>query len=135
MSFRRTDRRNFSRKVKQIAFARAHGHCQGCTAPLSVGHYVYDHVIPWELSRDSSIGNCQVICNACDSIKTGTRDLPRIAKSNRQRDRHIGAASKSRTPLPCGRDTGRSKTIRGEVVVRMSGAQKHALMLEHRRIR
>jgi len=91
MSFRGTDRRAFSRKVQRIAIARAKGHCQGCTAPLAPGRYRVDHIVPWELSRDSSINNAQVLCSSCDHGKTYRVDIPVIAKSDRQRDKHIGS--------------------------------------------
>lgn len=134
MTFRRDDRRDFSRKVKLVAFAKAKGHCDGCTAPLCVGHFVYDHIVPWALGRDSSIANCQVLCDACNTIKTGTLDVPVIAKSNRQRDRHIGAKGKSRTPLPCGRDSWAQKKVGGKVVRRASGLDKHRALMAKRRI-
>ena len=76
MTFRHTDRRNFTRKVKVIAFQKAKGKCEGCTARLALGHYTYDHKVPWELSRDSSVENCQVLCDNCDDGKTHQVDVP-----------------------------------------------------------
>lgn len=138
MSFRRNDRRTFSRKTMQIAYARTKDgegvhRCQGCTAPLVPGKFIYDHVIPWEISRDSSIGNCQLLCAACDAIKTPLVDIPVIAKSNRQRDRHIGAV-KSRHPMQCGRASKRTKTFGHGVQPRLTQAQKHARTMAARRI-
>ena len=30
----------------------------------------FDHIIPWEISHDSSLGNCQVLCTDCHEAKT-----------------------------------------------------------------
>ena len=124
MSFRRNDRRAFPAKVKNIAYAMTLGVCEGCTAPLRPGHFTYDHKIPWELSRDSRVENCQVLCDNCNDTKTSRRDIPLIAKANRQRAKHIGAVDKSRTPLPCGRGSRMKKQIGGRVVPRVSQREK-----------
>jgi len=132
MSFRRNDRRHFTKKVKLIALQMALGRCEGCTAPLSVGHYTFDHKIPWELTRDSRVENCQILCDNCNDTKTGLRDIPLIAKANRQRDKHRGIVERSRTPLPCGRKSRMKKTIAGRVIPRVSGRQKLRAYLQER---
>lgn len=137
MTLRRSDRRNFSRKVMSIAYERAKDaqgipHCEGCTAPLMPGRFRYDHTIPWELSRDSSVGNCRLLCFNCDDGKTHQVDIPWIAKANRQRDKHRGAMERSRTPLPCGRNSSRKKTISGRVIPRVSQRQKMRAYLQDR---
>lgn len=138
MNFRRNDRRAFSRKVKTIAYARQKddrglARCAKCTAALRPGHFRYDHIEPWELGRDSRLENCQVICDGCDAVKT-PGDQAVIAKSNAVRDKHRGAGPRSRSPMPCGRQSRRSRTIRGRVVPRLTGAQKHARTMAARAI-
>ncbi len=139
MAFRRTDRRRFSRAVMQIAWARCKDaagipRCQGCTACLAPGKYVYDHVDPWELSHDSSLDNCQLLCAACDDVKTPL-DLSDIARSNRVRDRHSGARARARHPMPCGRASRHKKPIGGYgIVPRVSQLQKHARYIAGRAI-
>jgi len=120
MSFRRSDRREFGRKVKEIAYAKARGHCQECTAMLVTGHFDYDHIVPWAISRDSSISNCEVLCDACHDLKT-PKDIGVIAKSNRARARHIGAQEPSRHPLPGGRKSPFKLKVGGGVVDRRTG--------------
>ena len=123
-TFRRRDRREFPRKVKLIAFQRCHGKCEKCEVPLSVGHFIYDHIIAWELSRDSSVDNCQVVCSNCDAPKTA-KDQTVIAKSNRVRDNHIGARNPSRHPLPGSRRSPFKMKIGGGVVDRKTGQPWH----------
>jgi 5-methylcytosine-specific restriction endonuclease McrA len=121
ITFRRRDRREFPRKVKVIAFNRCHGTCEGpCGRPLVTGHIIYDHRIPWEISRDSSVDNCQALCDICDGIKTPA-DQSTIAKSNRIRDKHIGAAPVSRNPLPGSRKSPFKLKIGGGAVSRATG--------------
>lgn len=134
MPFRRHDPRHFFRKVKSTAYRRCNGLCQSCNAALRPGYFEYHHTIPWAISHDSTLHNCTVLCLPCHGLVTDAVDIPTIAKSNRQRDRHIGAMDKSRNPFPCGRDSAKSKTVRGRVVVRLSGAQKHALAMAARKI-
>ena len=121
-------RRRFSAAVKRLAWKRSNGQCQHCTAPIAGGGFIYDHVIPWELSRDSSLGNCQVLCLTCDDDKTYNRDLPMIAQADRKGDFHIGITGPGhgRCPMPCGRGSQWSKPI-GAIrpVRRTTQAQRH----------
>ncbi len=134
--------RRFDRATRVAAFARCQDaagvpRCQECTAPLGAGNINYDHVIPWKLSHDSSIDNCQVLCNTCDDAKTYGVDLPMLARSDRVRDRHIGAvrAGEGRRPMPCGRSSRWSKPIGGfRPVRRLTQAQKLAATLARRRL-
>ena len=131
MTFRRNDRRTFRREIKSLAFERTGGHCQKCPAPLLVGNYEYDHVIPWELCHDSSLANCEVLCCPCHANKSRL-DAAILAKSDRQRDKHRGAMNKSQRPLPGGRDSGQSKTVSGRVVERMTQGEKLTMTLRER---
>ena len=131
MGFRRNDHRTFRRDVKSLAYERAAGHCQKCGAPLMIGNYQYDHVIPWELCHDSSLANCEVLCCPCHLNKSRL-DAKILAKSDRQRDKHRGAVNKPSRPLPGGRDSGQSKTISGRVVERRSQGEKLRMTLQER---
>lgn len=70
---------------------------------------------------------------ACHRDYTARFTAPLVAKSNRQRKKHLGL-KRSHHPLPCGKRSRKSKTMRHGVVPRMTLAQKHAAMLEARRI-
>ena len=120
-------RRRFSAAVKRAAFKRCEGHCRRCTAPVTgAGDIIFDHVVPWAMSRDSSERNCQVLCLSCDAVKTPA-DNAAMAKADRQADFHVGikGPGRGRNPMPCGRASDRSKTMGGQVVVRRSPLEKH----------
>jgi hypothetical protein len=128
-------KRAFSRDVRRQTWRRCDGHCEGCDAALTTGHIVYDHAVPWEISRDSSLGNCQVLCTTCDRAKTYGIDLPLIAQVDRVHDRHIGALrqGEGRRPMPCGRRSRWSKPVDGfRPVTRVSQAQRHRAMMARR---
>lgn len=141
----RDGRRTFSASVKRQAWARCaqprkpgaplrHA-CEGCGAPVAgAGDIVFDHIVVWEFTRDSSLGNCQVLCLTCDRLKTSGRDIPAIRKAGRQADFHLGIAGpgRGRCPMPCGKASGRSKTMAGKVVPRETHAEKHARFLAQR---
>ena len=122
------DPRHFSAKTKRAAWKRCNGRCESCTVRLRPGHIHYDHDICWELSRNSSLENCRVLCVACHETKTAERDIPTIARVRRMGDAHHGIAGpgKGQGPkLPCGVESNRRKTIKGRVVERKSQAELH----------
>lgn len=111
-------RREFSRKIMAAAFARSKGYCEadGCHTKLQTGRFTYDHRIPDWMGGDPTLDNCQVICRACDRMKT-RKDQSDIARVRGAHDRHIGA-KRSRNPLPFGRNSPLKKKILGGVVTR-----------------
>ena len=111
-------RREFPAKVKLAAFERSGKRCEGCTAPLLAGRFHYDHDLPDWLGGEPTLANCRVLCVACHSTKTREHDVPRIAKTKRVRDRHIGAKAASRNPIPGSRASKWKRKMNGEVVPR-----------------
>jgi len=95
-----SDRRNFPNRVKTDAFTRAKGRCEKCTAHLYVGKFHYDHRIPDAMGGEPTLENCEVLCLACHSVKTRTKDVPAIAKVKRVRRAHIGIKKPSSFPKP-----------------------------------
>jgi 5-methylcytosine-specific restriction endonuclease McrA len=93
-------RRNFPDKVKALAFERARGHCEKCSARLYVGKFAYDHVLADALGGEPILSNCEVLCSACHGVKTRRGDVPAIAKVKRVRARHIGVKKQSSFPKP-----------------------------------
>lgn len=83
-------RRDFPRKVKAAAIARAAGHCEKCRAVLKPGEGEVDHILPDILGGEPTLTNAQVLCRVCHAEKTAT-DIRRTRKADRQRDRHSGA--------------------------------------------
>jgi 5-methylcytosine-specific restriction enzyme A len=126
--------RQFSKKTKRLAWRRCGGHCEECTARLAAGGFIYDHIIAWELTRDSSLDNCQVLCRACNDRKTYGRDLPAIAAAGRKADFHFGISGPGlgRCPMPAGRHSRQSKTFHHGVRPRISGFEKHRRLMAAR---
>ena len=94
-------RREFPTKVKLAAFQRAAGHCEKCTTLLAVGKFHYDHRIADAMGGEPAIENCEVLCVACHAEKTAV-DIGHIAKSRRQRAKHIGAKKPKSFRKPAG---------------------------------
>jgi 5-methylcytosine-specific restriction protein A len=109
-------RREFSAKIKALAFQRANGRCEECGYRLTVGKYHYDHRIPDGLTGSNDLGNCAVVCVSCHSSKT-SRDVGQIAKAKRMQASHIGA-KQSRNPLPGGRASKWKRKLSGQWVRR-----------------
>jgi 5-methylcytosine-specific restriction protein A len=106
------DRREFPARVMVDAFKRSGGNCERCTARLYTGKFAYDHVIPDQLGGEPTLENCQVLCSACHSVKTRTKDVPAIAKAKRIERVHIGAKR------PSGFQSKYRKKMNGSVVLR-----------------
>lgn len=84
-------RLEFSRKVRNQVFERANGHCENkrCGAVLKPGEGEYDHILPAEFGGEATVANCMLLCRPCHKAKTA-RDIKRIRKSDRQRDKARG---------------------------------------------
>lgn len=125
------DRRTFSADVKRAAWKRCNGRCEKCTAPIAAGGFQYDHDICWELSRNSSLENCSVLCLSCHRLKTFGEDIPAIVRTRHVSDFHHGISGPGNGDqrLPCGRLSVHRKTIRGRVVPRQSQARLHRLAM------
>lgn len=134
--------RNFKKPVKRAAFARCQDaagtprcECGSCgRAPLYVGHYDFHHLVPWAISRDSSLSNCAVWRDECHDRETAAVDIPAIAKANRRRDAHYGTGAPPRHPMRAGRRSSVSKSFRRGLIPRLTHAQKHAAFLAGRAI-
>lgn len=110
-------RREFPKKVKQQRWEHCNGKCEGsCGRVLRTGHIHYDHDIPDAMGGEPTFENCRVLCTECHGAKTGQRDIPTIAKSNRVRDRHLGI--RKRSSFQTSRDGPFRKKLSGEVVRR-----------------
>lgn len=107
-------RREFPAKVKMAAFERADGRCEGCSAKLVPGKYQYDHAIPDATGGEPTLSNCVVLCSNCHGSKTATMDAPRIAKTRRQSQKHVGARPKPRQTIPGSRASGWKHKINGQ---------------------
>lgn len=75
----------FPAKVRDKAADRAAGKCQKCGLPFAGKKMHFDHILPLALNGDSSLSNCQVLCEPCHKEKTAKEDVPRIRKADRVR--------------------------------------------------
>lgn len=83
-------RREFPRKVKAAAIARAAGKCEKCTAVLKPREGEVDHILEDALGGEPVLANAQVLCSVCHKEKTAER-IVKIRKADRQRDKASGA--------------------------------------------
>ncbi|KRB22710.1 HNH endonuclease [Mesorhizobium sp. Root172] len=83
-------RREFPRKVKAAAIARAAGHCERCKAALKAGGAEVDHILEDALGGEPVLANAQVLCGPCHKEKTAER-IVKIRKADRARDKASGA--------------------------------------------
>lgn len=107
-------RREFPKAVKVAAWQRCNGHCEECTAKLFPGRFQYDHDIPDGLGGEPTLDNCVVRCSACHLTKTTKVDVPRIAKTKRVRNAHLGITRPKR-PMPGSRGSALKKCMDGRV--------------------
>ena len=131
----RRDRRTFSNETKRLAWKRSKNHCEACEALVTgAADIEFDHIVAWELTHDSSLANCQVLCKTCHANKTAGRDVPAIAQADRKRDFHLGITGPGRgkSPLPCGRASSRSKSINHGIVPRLTQREKHRRFMAQR---
>lgn len=89
----------FNKKQRIAIWTRADGHCERCQAKLKVGEGEYDHVIPFALTRDTSVENGQLLCKVCHSGKTHKTDRPSISKAERMAAKHAGTWPPSKAKL------------------------------------
>ncbi len=133
-----TDSRNFPRSVKRAAYKRSGGRCENpsCRTPFPAGGggVEYDHRIPWWISHDSSLGNCEVLCVPCHKKKTGSKDAKNIAKTRAIADAWIGATPRSTRPMAGGKNDWRKRKLTGEVVTRTTQAEEHRRVIAERQI-
>lgn len=122
-------RNEFTRKTKDAAWERAGAQCeatgalyglpegQRCTGSLHFGVH-YDHVNPDRNSRDNSLENCAAVCPGCHRWKTANRDIPMIAKTNRQQSLARNTKTRKGAPMPGSRASRWKKPMNGPAVRR-----------------
>ncbi len=98
-------RKEFPAKVRRAALARSGGICEDvtagyrCQSKLGPGNVEYDHQIPDGLGGEPTLENCVVLCRIHHKIKTSTQDVPRMAKADRSKARHLSLKPSSSAPI------------------------------------
>ena len=100
---------DFSKDTKRQALKRAKGTCEAvgtrfglpkgypCNNSLSYG-VRFEHSDPEANSHNGTLENCLCVCVSCWRHKTDSYDKPLIAKTVRQRDKHLGIKARSTFP-------------------------------------
>lgn len=115
-------RLNFSRKVMSQAKQRANGRCEKCSGDLK-GTGEVDHILPDALGGKPELANAQVLCKPCHKEKTAD-DIKRIRKSDRQRDKALGAMKR---PPRLIQSAGFAKAQKKESRINKSAVQSAAI--------
>lgn len=122
-------RNEFTKPVKRSALKRSGGQCEArgtlyglpegkrCGASLAHG-VIFDHEDPDANSKDNSLTNCVCICLPCNRHKTYKRDIPMLAKTQRQKDKNAGIRRRSPRPMPGSRASKWKRKMSGEIVAR-----------------
>lgn len=106
-------RQEFPKKIKLAAFQRSLGSCEECHARLTPGKFEYDHIKEATFNGEPTLDNCRVVCTPCHTRKTSQRAAV-IAKSNRQRAKHLGIKRKGRK-IPGSKGSGFRRRFDGTV--------------------
>lgn len=95
----KTDRSEFDKKTRELAWDRANGRCEICTQPFNGRRPEYHHLIECAHGGDNSLGNCRVLCSKCHAEITHNR-APVIAKTKRiyEKEANLRAAPKRKIP-------------------------------------
>ena len=105
-------------KMRADIFSRHNGVCHLCQLKVDAGQdWDVSHEIPLEMGGKDDETNWYVAPRKCQRVHTAQTDMPRIAKTKRMHQRHIGA-KQSRNPLPGGKKSMWKKKIDGTVVRR-----------------
>lgn len=123
-------RNEFKKPTMRAAWKRSGERCEGdgelygldpnqrCNADLNRTGVRYDHIDPDANSKDNSLENCCACCPRCHDFKTRKFDVPRIAETVRQQDKHRGIRITRSRPMPGGRGSRLKRKFNGQVVPR-----------------
>lgn len=116
-------RRSLTKLQRARIFDAAEGICSKCGTKINAGRgeaWDVSHEIPLEAGGADDESNMRPAHRSCHREHTAKVDAPLIAKTKRQRQKHLGVRSSSK-PMPCGRNSRFKKTMSGAVVDRITG--------------
>jgi hypothetical protein len=104
--------------------------CNLCSRPVSHNEDWHEsHIGAPKALGGIKVGIAHKLCNLEDGR---TNVVPFVARANRMQKTYLGTATPSDTPLPFGRKSALSKTLKGPVVPRLSQTEKHQLLMAQR---
>ena len=113
-------RRRISARERVRIFEREGGTCHLCAGKVHVGEaWDVSHDIPLAIGGDDSDENRRVAHRKCHRAHTASVDAPRIAKTARQEQKHLGI--RKRATMPGSRASKWKRTIAGYTVDRETG--------------
>jgi 5-methylcytosine-specific restriction enzyme A len=113
-------RNEFSKAVREAAWQRCGGFCEGCTNRIVNGNGPqYDHIIPDAVGGPATLDNCQVLCTRpCHATKTASKDVPAIARTRRLVEKRANIRTKKGRPMQGNRNSKFKRKMDGSVVER-----------------
>ena len=87
-------RQRFAKGLERdIVLARQKRRCAGCQTALFDGNIDIDHIVPWCLSKDTSLSNLQALCPSCHAYKSRKYDHQAVQFVKRFYSRARGISS------------------------------------------
>ena len=62
--------RAFDKRTKELAYRRQGGKCARCGKKFASAEMEGDHITPWSLGGKTTAENCQMLCKACNRLKS-----------------------------------------------------------------
>ncbi len=118
-------------RVKLRVFQKFNGRCQcGCGRRIRSGEaWQCDHTVALVNGGQNREANLQPLLTLHHGSKT-TNDLAEKSKTYAMARKHVGLEEAASRPMPCGKDSGFKKTMRGAVVERIR--ESHEAMMKRR---
>lgn len=111
-------RRRLTTKDRVRIFEAGGGVCALCGGKIMAGEaWDAHHEIELAIGGEDGGDNLVPAHAKCHRRHTAEVSAPRVAKTLRQQAKHLGA-SRSRTPMPCGRNSALKRRMDGTVVPR-----------------
>ncbi len=109
--------------------------CNLCDQPVAATDPWHESHLPWR-GAPAHLRSVGIAHERCNLVHGRTVVVPALAKAARVRKLHLGLKrpGEGRHPLPAGVNSRITKTLRGRVLPRLSGAQKHARLMAKRAI-
>jgi 5-methylcytosine-specific restriction enzyme A len=87
----RSSRAEFPKAVREEAWVRCGGRCEGICKEAFAGRVPeYHHLIPASLGGPNTLLNCRVLCPKCHKFATKSETQPLVSKAKRLEEKRAG---------------------------------------------